>query len=390
MQLSENIKEIIKRIANYAFYVALTVELALYILDRSVYIIRYDGKWFRLTFVLFLIKLLLTEYKRKEWLIIGAFMMLGLVSYLVTGRNEILRIAVFVASCKDVNHDFVIKYTWVFTLAGCLILVILSFCGIGDMSLTRDFGRGEITTRYCFGMGHPNGLHCMFWSLCSLCIYVYRNCIKWVHLVIMMLGNIGLFMLTDSKMGFITLTYTLAVSCIMLNDKSDRLNKQASFLTWVCIGVVFVISLIMMTQKLFWERIVDFDYLITGRMTYTHMNVTQAKLFFWLPFSAAGRSLESDLGIVKMIYWYGYVPTIIFLLLCGILVIASLKEGDKITFAIVTSIILYSMFEGHAISLFIVKNHIFLFLGKYWTKMIGLGEENGNVQETQNRMVKTH
>lgn len=390
MQLSENTKEIAKRIASYAFYVAFTIELALVILDRSVYVIRYDGKWFRLTFVLFLIKLLLTEYKRKEWLIIGAFVMLGMVSYLVTGRNEILRIAVFVASCKDINHDFVIKYTWVFTLAGCLILVILSFCGIGDVSLTRDFGRGEITTRYCFGMGHPNGLHCMFWSLCSLCIYVYRNCIRWIHLMIMMLGNIGLFVLTDSKMGFIILTYTLVVSYIMLNDRSDRFNRVASIMAWMCMGVALVISFIMMTQKLFWERIVDFDYLITGRMTYTHVNVTQAKLFFWLPFSAVGRGLESDLGIVKMVYWYGYVPTIIFLLLCGILVITSLREGDKITFIIVTSIILYSIFEGHAVSLFIAKNYIFLLLGKYWAKMIDLGEENGNVQKTQNGMVKTY
>ena len=105
MLSKERSKSIINRIADYAFYLALTIELILVILDKSIYIIQYDGQWFRLTFALFLLKVLLTKCNTKEWLVIGTFAVLGVVSYLISGRNEILRLVVMIAAFKDVNTD---------------------------------------------------------------------------------------------------------------------------------------------------------------------------------------------------------------------------------------------------------------------------------------------
>ena len=41
------------RISQTTFYLALFIELTIVILDKSAYIIQYEGLWFRLTFVLF-------------------------------------------------------------------------------------------------------------------------------------------------------------------------------------------------------------------------------------------------------------------------------------------------------------------------------------------------
>ena len=74
------------------------------------------------------------------------FGLLGFVSYRVTGRNEILRIVVFIAACKGTDMKKLLKYVFYMTTAGCLLLVILSVTGIyGRLSLETDFGRGYTT-----------------------------------------------------------------------------------------------------------------------------------------------------------------------------------------------------------------------------------------------------
>ncbi len=363
----------LKKISNIAFYLALTIEIILVILDKSAYIIQYEGQWFRVTFVLFLLKLLLTKLDTKELLTIAAFILLGVISYLTTGRNEIIRIVVFVAACKDIDAQMLFKYLFWGTLAGCVILVILSFFGIGTFSITTDFGRGEITTRYCLGLGHPNGLHCMFWALGSLYLYVYRNSIKWVHLAILFAANIGLFVLTDSRTGFFTMLFTLIMFVIVNTKWAERNEKILLYATSIGIGVSMAFSVLIMCHRVFWLKLKRLDEFLTGRIAYTHMNVTEAKTFFWQPFSARGRDLQTDLGIVKMVYWYGYVPAIIFMALCFALAFIAMREGDKAALVIVTSIILYSVFEGHDVSELLARNYVFFLLGIYWTKMVKQG-----------------
>jgi hypothetical protein len=369
MLSKERSKPIINQIADYAFYLALTIELILVILDKSIYIIQYDGQWFRLTFALFLLKVLLTKCNTKEWLVIGTFTILGVISYLVTGRNEILRLVVMIAAFKDVNADRVIKYAFYVTLAGCVILIILSFFGIGTFSITGGFGRGEITTRYCLGMGHPNGLHCMYWALSILFIYAYRERIKWYIVACVMAGSMGLFILTDSRAGLLTSLFSTLLYFVLRIKVSEKTEKRLLYAMYTGVILVFIASFLMMCDQLFWYHLRWLDNLVTGRLVWTHMGVSQAKANYWLPFSASGRDLETDLGMVKMVYWYGYVPTVIFLIACCFLVKTAMEQGDKMVFLVVASIIVYTVFEGHEVSHFLGRNYIFFLLGKYWIEM---------------------
>lgn len=372
MQLSENRRFCLKRIADYAFYVAITIELALVILDKSIYIIQYESQWFRLTFALFLIKLVFSELDREELVPVGAFILLGVISYLITGRNDILRLVVMIGACKNVNHDKLFKYVFFFTACGCIVLIILSFCGIGIFSLTRDFGRGEITTRYCLGLGHPNALHCMFWALSLLYLYIYGNRRKWINILVILAANVGLFILTDSRTGFIATMFTIVLYTVMSLKLPKSVEKLMVYATYAGIVLSFVVSALMMSHKFFWTRLRGLDELLTGRIIGTHMEIMEAKTFFWMPFSMRGRDLQTDLGLVKMFYWYGYVPTIIFIVMCFLLIRTAVKSGDRLALVVVTSTIFYSIFEGHDVSVFLLRNYIFLLLGKYWPQIAGV------------------
>lgn len=373
MLLKEKSNSLVKRIADCTFYLALTIELILVILDKSIYIIQHDGQWFRLTFALFLLKVLLTKHNSKQWLAIGAFVVFGLISYLVTGRNEILRLIVMIAAFKDVDTDRAIKYAFYVTLAGCSILVFLSFFGIGTTSLTRDFGRGEIETRYCLGLGHPNGLHCMYWVLSILFTYIYKDRTRlWIFFALL-LGNIGLFALTGSKAGFGITSFSLVMLALAKGGLFTRHKMWIVYGTTISAIVVAMFSFLVMCHRLFWYHLRPIDAYLTGRITWTHMEITQAKTFFWTPFSAVNRGLQTDLGIVKMVYWYGYIPTIITLMASCMLVKSAIKIGDEEVAIIIISAIVYTAFEGYFVSEFLARNFVIVFFAKYWTKMLEIG-----------------
>ena len=138
-----DLKQILKVVGIYSFYLAVIIEVTLVVLDKSEFLYPYEGWTFRITFSLFLIKVLFTRYNRKEYLFMVLFLGLGYISYRITGRNEILRIVVFLAACKDVDMIRCLKMVFWMTLAGCVGIVLLSVSGIyGAVTLTQDFGRG--------------------------------------------------------------------------------------------------------------------------------------------------------------------------------------------------------------------------------------------------------
>lgn len=97
---------------------------------------------------------LLTRYEWKEWALIVLLGGVGVISYRVTGANDIIRIVTFVAACKGIPLRQMLKYVFYVTLAGCTAIVVLSVTGIyGDISLTQAYGRAPAETTIYIGAG---------------------------------------------------------------------------------------------------------------------------------------------------------------------------------------------------------------------------------------------
>ena len=207
------------RIPWLLFYVGLTIELLVVIIDKSNYTNPIEGYLFRITFLLFAAKLLLTKYDYRAWAVILLLEAVGLLSYRVTGANDMIRIVTFTAACKDIPLKQMLKYVFYVTLAGCVVIILLSVTGIyGEISLTQAYGResaeetryvgveAEEETRYTLGMGHPNALSCMFLMLAALSTYIWFERMKWYSYLFLMLLNVGIYMLTGSKTSMLITT----------------------------------------------------------------------------------------------------------------------------------------------------------------------------------------
>lgn len=381
------------------FYIGLTIELLIVIIDKSNYINPIEGRLFQITFLIFVCKLLLTDYSKKQWCVIILLEAVAFVSYRVTGANDLIRIVTFVAACKDIPLRQMVKYSFQVTLIGCLVIIALSVSGIyGEISLTQAFGResAETTryigeeaaeeTRYTLGMGHPNALSCMFLMLVTMGVYVYFKRMKWYLYLFIMLLNVGIYMLTDSKTGMLIVTGFLVGACVLSYCK---ILREKAFV-YVCGLLVFVLCIgfsvdaAVCAQRVRDAQWNEFYYLdprdnkhivalgkidrhINGRIvSLTDSEKNDGMIHTWSAFSEPNNmNYYFDMGWVKLFYRYGVVAGVLYVIAQLALLWKLWRRKDACGLLLFTILAVYTVVEAHLISVYIGRNFLLMMMGYY-------------------------
>ena len=385
------------RLPWYLFYGGLTIELLIVIVDKSNLINPFEGRLFQITFLIFLLKLLLTDYSKKEWHWIVGLELLAFFSYWVTGANELIRIVTFVAACKNIPLKQMMRYAFYVTLAGCAVIVLLSVTGIyGDISLTQAYGResAETTiyigvepakeTRYTLGMGHPNALSCMFLMLLAMAVYVYFERMKWYLYLFLMLLNVGVYALSGSKTSMLITTAFLAGACALTYCRflrEDRFGYLCGLLVFAAC-IAFSVDAAVCAQRVrdvqwnefyYGEPLDDrhivtlakIDRRISGRIiSLTDTEANDGMIQTWSLFSRP-ENMEHyfDMGWVKVFYRYGIVPGIMYLLAHLALLWRIYRRKDACGLAVFTVLAVYTVVEAHLVSFYIGRNFLLMMMG---------------------------
>ena len=392
------------RLPWYLFYGGLTIELLIVVVDKSNLINPFEGRLFQITFLIFLLKLLLTDYSKKEWHWIVGLELLAFFSYWVTGANELIRIVTFVAACKNIPLKQMMRYAFYVTLAGCAVIVLLSVTGIyGDISLTQAYGResAETTiyigvepakeTRYTLGMGHPNALSCMFLMLLVMAVYVYFERMKWYLYLFLMLLNVGVYALSGSKTSMLITTAFLAGACALTYCRflrEDRFGYLCGLLVFAAC-IAFSVDAAVCAQRVrdvqwnefyYGEPLDDrhivtlakIDRRISGRIiSLTDTEANDGMIQTWSLFSRP-ENMEHyfDMGWVKVFYRYGIVPGIMYLLAHLALLWRIYRRKDACGLAVFTVLAVYTVVEAHLVSFYIGRNFLLMMMGWYFFPVI--------------------
>lgn len=380
----------ISQIAFYCFYVGIVIEVLLVLVDKSAYINPVEGQMFRLTFLLFMAKVCMTRYTGREYLVIFLFGMLGAISYFVTGRNEVLRLVVMVIACKDIDMEKCLRVVFYLTLSGCVILAFLSVTGVyGSVSLIQDYGRGGEEIRYTLGMGHPNALHCMVWSLTVLCLYLYGERMKWYGYLLLIMINLVSFYLTGSKTGFLVTLVTVIYGALLRYTKKELLKN-----IYVISGYLATISSILLsviiaanayriydyvwngdrsTLTLFFERL---NQALNGRIRIlVETDGFKGAISSWKLFSDTHSDYYFDMGWVRLFYWYGIIPGVVFIIALIVLMIWCFQKKDYMAGVMIFSFGIYHITEAHGISVYLARNYLFFLMGYCWYQLPFLNGE---------------
>ena len=393
-----------KKIPQLLFYIGLTIEIGIVIIDKSNYINPIEGQLFRITFLLFTLKLLLTDYTWREWGVIVLLEVVAFVSYRVTGRNDLIRLVTFVVACKNIPLRQMLKYTFYMTFTGCVLLVLLSVTGIyGEFTSTQVFGHSGrealdaarywtaepvFEIRYTLGMGHPNALSCMFFMLVALGGYVWFERMKWYSYLLVMMLNVGVYVLTDCRTGFLITSLFLAGACVLTYCNFLRGKK----FIYVCGLLVFILCLAFSldaaicaqrVRDLQWsdyflgdhednrhiEVLSRIDGFLTGRIiSLTDSERNDGMIETWSAFSEPDNmNYYFDMGWVKLFYRYGIVPGILYIVAQLALLWQLYKRKDACGMLLFTSLAVYTVIEAHLVSVYLGRNYLLMVMGYYLT-----------------------
>ena len=376
-------------LSKYSFYLGLFIELTIVILEKSEYIIQYEGLWFRLTFVLFGISMITTKHSVRQWIAFFVMALTGCSSYFHTGRNEILRAVVFIWACYGKDMKKVLKFTFWYTLAGCVVIFLLSVLGIyGEVFLEAVYRTdvawtpGEVEKRYCFGMGHPNAFHCMMLVVTWLGVYCYHEKIKWYGYALMGVAHVAVFLFTDSKTGLLMSVGSLGIFVILKYGKPLQEKKGIYLLGIFTVIATVGFSVFMAKYSVHHPLLAKIDTILSNRILnlyYGNVN-HEGMLHTWSLWSVARNDYYFDLGIIRMFYWFGIIPAVVYFVAQCRLIWCGFKRKDYMLLAVVVVIAIYSVFEAHFISDYLGRNYILFFFGMYLGDMFG---EKGKMIENR-------
>jgi hypothetical protein len=362
------------------FYLGLTIELIIMLVEISSLAPLPEGQLFRVTFLLFAFKVAVTGRTRKEWLVLAITLVLAGAFYLYTGENILLRAVAFVAAMKGIKLVPALNYLFVVTLGGCIVMIGLSLLGVvGAVSLTQEFRQGMIETRYSLGLGHPNGLHCMFLMLLLLYMYIYRKRLSSVKFALIFIMNLGMFYLTDSKTAFAITTMAIVVTFIFY--KSVKLQSA----NWIYIvGIIIFIGCIGLSiwaaevsKDTVSNSILDMiDRFFSGRIRNLYWN-TEAHagaLTSWKSFSIPGHfDYYFDMGWVRMFYWFGIIPGMVMTVMQVLLIAECRRHKDYMAMILIVMLAVYTIVEAHLVSVYLARAFPLFFYGAYGSAMLHVG-----------------
>ena len=381
VQWTQNRKEKLQKAGEACFYLGLLLEILIVILDKSSWINPVEGQMFRISFLLFALKLSLTEYTRREW---AAILFAGLVAgicYLCSTRDEAVRFVVFAAAMKGIDHRKVMKTVFWTTLAGLAVLAALAFAGVlGEVwDAGAGYGSKEGVARLCLGVGNSNALACMVWALMTLGLYLWQEKLKIWHFALLYLLTWLTYTATRTRTALLVMAATLALAALLTYGKKLR---QAAWVYLAGIGAVLAgvafsvyAAYISDWYEFLPEWVVKIDRILTGRITsiYAFEN-GGGVLENWKLFGAPQYTEYFDMGYVRLFFWYGILPGICCVLAICWLLWECRKQKDPMGFVLVLSFALYTVIEAHAVSVYIGRNYALLLMGAYWTAGVaGIG-----------------
>ena len=368
----------IESLTRMMFGLALVIEILCVVIDKSSVTNAYQSRMFLVAFALCAVRclwcFLRRRYSRRELVLIAAALVIAVIGWRVTGNNDLIRFLAFLCALRTVNVRRAAKLTLWLTLAGCLVLGLLSAFGVlGTRTLTTDYGNG-VETRWTLGLGHPNSLHCMALMLMLLGMYLYDRYLKLYLYAVLLLGNVILYFMTDSDMAFLVGTAAILLSLAMhyggrwANGRLVYGGGAALFALGLAFSVFAAVS--DPREDL---RLMELDgSLFTGRIYSLWETIYhEGTLATWKWFGSRFNTYYFDLGWVRVVYWYGIIPALIIIALVFILIWYFYKTGNRAAFVMLIAMVLYTVMEAHLVSEFIGRNYLLFLAAQYLPEMTG-------------------
>ena len=359
------------KIANYIYAMAFLLQTLVMVGGYGAWELPYRGRVLQAAFVLFCLKILMTEYSKAEWISMILLGILGCVSYFATGEEYVVSIIVMIFASKSVKIQKYLKMTLLLALLVSALNAVLSVFGIGGMMVdVRDYGRGGIESRWCLGFNHANNLHGTYWYLLALLFAIYFARITWKHYIVLTVFNILLYFLTLSKGGFIA--GQLLICCCFVLKKWEKIRYS----TWIYLLGLFalagVVAISFFSVLIPWNEsaiLQLLDRMFTGRINLAYQGAPIAN---WQLFAGGGEIGVVDNGWITVFFQYGYIIGFVYILFQLYLLFKCYQKKDGVNLVLLTTNTFYTFMEAT----YTMNNAYYLCNISFIVAMIMMGEKH--------------
>ena len=334
-----------ERLGEAAFGLGIFIQLLIMVVGYGEWEMPFRGRLLQAAFVLFCIKILVTYYSKKQWIMMTALGIVGAVSYLFTKEEYVVSVVVMIFAAMNIDMKKWCKRIWLMAILVTIVTAVLSVIGIGGVPVDiRDYGRGGEEARWCFGFGHANNFHGTVWYLTALFVYLFFEKMDWKQYALLTVGNIILFYFTISKGGLIAVQLVIIAACLLRYWKD--LRNQAWIYVCSFLAILGVFGISMVSVSIEWSRssiLLFLDRIFTGRinLAYQYANISTWK---WI--SSAGELGVVDNGWVTVFFNYGYLIGFLFLLFHVCLIYKTWKEKNAVLLILVMTCVFYTFMEA--------------------------------------------
>ena len=352
--------------SNLLFLIAFISEITLFSLKKFGITLPHESLLLRVFCILFCLKIIMTRYTRAEWISILFCGILGVIAYFSSERgiDTLFRAAAMIAASKNISRRSSFKILFFSFVLVDVWTILQGFLGNQMLVDIRNYGRGTLEARYCFGFSHANIFHFSMWSLITIFLYLYHEKLKLPHYVALIAFNFVITFFTRSRTGFFLLLFTLILFAIFYTTNcalilSRYLFGAGLFILSLCLLLSFITILFGTDFPLMGT----INSLLTNRVQWAHEAVTSSFLSL---FSIQGNELLIDMGFVRLIYSFGVVPAAIYIIATVLLLWESTENKDYAAFIFLLTSIIYTTFEAQQINSDIAFNYTLLLLFGKW------------------------
>ena len=349
------------RIASVIFMIAFVIEILVMCMVRFGLEIPYRGRILQLAAALFGVKLLLTHYSWKEWLLIVLLGIAGTLQFFSVHSILVIEIILMIAASKDMNIEKLLKIYFGITFAAFIITVFMSFTGLaGDLTSTRNYRDNGLETRYCFGYSHPNVFYSNLIMVTMAGLLVLYKKLRGIHYALLTGINIIFYLLADSRTGFLVLE--ILIVGFYLYYKIPKIF-ECSVVFWLCnVALACMILSSYIFLYLPREQLEGINRILTGRIWLARDWIWSVRYQWPLLPTIDAQEYILDMGYVHVMANWGIILGTIYIVALFYNLYRFYKRKMWSYVIVLMSYSIFTFVEAHAFSMYFIGNIMFILM----------------------------
>lgn len=339
----------------------------------------YDGQ---LIFKLFLVvaifsvmgKIAIGNYQPHELLVIIGIIMLAIITYLFSGDKGFFLYSLMMIGMKHVDKKKLFKFAlciWGFAFVS-LWLVSLTRMDNTMYRVANKIGMDHIF-RWSMGYAHPNVLHISYLVFAALILLVIKEKITWKHYLVLIIGNLFVFLFSVSYTG-VAIVFLMLIGRWYLQIRKELCKWEKIFVGLVFPGCVFLSLLgpVILRGKAF--ELVDKLLNTRLRLANYYLKPEYLSLFGKRLSEITNANMTMDNSYVFAFIAYGIIPFSVIFVSYLYLIYRYLKLGKMVELLVILVMAVAGLTEPFLFNT-AFKNLTFIFMGELLFQDLSKGKK---------------